>query len=100
MLQAMKRAVDDAFDELASWPELAAGSKDIKAARGYSTFFAAAPLCMAVLALPYASRMDQLLTRRGLSREECDRRRQRPDLQSVGAAVQLLITASATAPAG
>jgi nitroreductase len=46
--------------------------------------------------MPYSSRTDLLLSERGLSLEERDRLRQRPDLQSVGAAVQLLITAAYT----
>jgi nitroreductase len=94
VLQAMKRAVDERFDELTAWPELAGQGKELRAARAYATFFADAPLCVAVLCLPYASRMDRMLTLRGMSREERDRLRQRPELQSVGAAVQLLITAA------
>ena len=94
VLQAMKRVVDDRLDEMSAWPELAAERKAIKAVRAYATFFSQAPLCFAVLGLPYSSRTDLLLAERGLSREERDRLRQSPDLQSVGAAVQLLITAA------
>jgi len=96
VLQAMKRAVDERLDEMAAWPELATERKAIKAVRAYATFFSEAPLCFAVLGLPYSSRTDLLLSERGLIREERDRLRQRPDLQSVGAAVQLLITAAHT----
>jgi nitroreductase len=94
VLQAMKRAVNERLDEMSAWPELAAERKAIKAVRAYATFFSEAPLCFAVLGLPYSSHTDVLLSERGLSREERDRLRQRPDLQSVGAAVQLLITAA------
>ena len=94
VLQAMKHAVDERFDEMKAWPELAEEGKEVRAARAYATFFAEAPLCVAVMCLPYSSRMDHMLQLRGLSRVECDRLRQRPDLQSVGAAVQLLITAA------
>lgn len=96
VLQEMKRAVDERLDEMAAWPELAAERKAIKAVRAYATFFSQAPLCFAVLGMPYSSRTDLLLSERGLSLEERDRLRQRPDLQSVGAAVQLLITAAYT----
>ena len=44
--------------------------------------------------LPYVSRADELLALRGVEGPARDRLRQRPDLQSVGAAVQLLITAA------
>ena len=47
-----------------------------------------------MLGLPYESHGDRLLALRGVSREERDRLRARPDLQSVGAAVQLLVTAA------
>jgi nitroreductase len=94
VLLAMKHAVDERLDELKAWPELSGQSRDVRAARAYATFFADAPLCVAVLCLPYSSRMDRMLELRGLSRNERDRLRQRPELQSVGAAVQLLITAA------
>ena len=91
---ALRGAVDDALDAMAAWPELAGKGKEIKALRAYATFFADAPLVLAVFALPYASRADEMLDARGVSREEHDRLRARPDLQSVGAAVQLFCTAA------
>jgi nitroreductase len=94
VMAAMKQAVDDRFDEIATWPELAGERKAVKAVHAYASFFADAPLCVAVLGMPHSSRTDALLDLRGLGREERDRLRQRPDLQSIGAAVQLLITAA------
>ncbi len=91
---AMRAAVDGALDEMAAWPELEGMAAIVKALRAYSTFFAAAPLVVAVFGLPYQSRGDDLLVRRGLSQEQRDRLRARPDLQSIGAAVQLLCTAA------
>ena len=91
---ALRRAVDDALDAMAAWPELAGRQGDIKALRAYATFFADAPLVLAVFAVPYASRADEMLDARGVSREEHDRLRARPDLQSVGAAVQLFCSAA------
>ncbi len=90
----MREAVDAALDEVGSWPEVAGMEKELKALRAYSTFFAQAPLVMAVFGLPYGSRADEMLTRRGVTAEERDRLRARPDLQSIGAAVQLLCTAA------
>jgi len=91
---AMRQAVDDAIDEMAAWPELAGKSKELKALRVYATFFVEAPLVMAVFGLPYSSHADEMLRARGLGVEERDRRRARPDLQSIGAAVQLFCTAA------
>jgi len=95
-LLAMRRAVEDRLDELAARPELAAYAREVRATRPSATFFAAAPLCVAVLVVPYASRMDRLLELCGATQQERDRLRQRPDLQSVGAALQVLITAAYT----
>jgi nitroreductase len=92
--RAMAAAVDAALDEVAAWPECAGRAADVKAVRAYATFFAAAPVVVAVFVLPYESRGDELLRLRGLSREDHDRLRQRPDLQSIGAAVQVLCTAA------
>jgi nitroreductase len=91
---AMRQAVDDAIDAMAAWPELAGQEKDIKALRTYATFFVEAPLVVAVCGLPYESRADVMLAARGVGPEERDRLRARPDLQSIGAAVQLLCTAA------
>ena len=49
---------------------------------------------MAVFGLPYVSRADEMLRARGLGAEERDRLRARPDLQSIGAALQLFCTAA------
>ena len=91
---ALRQAVDEAIDEMAAWPELAGSSKQIEALRAYATFFVDAPLVMAVFGLPYLSRADEMLLARGLGVEERDRLRARPDLQSIGAAVQLFCTAA------
>jgi len=90
----MKDAVDAAIDGVAAWPEAEGLDKEIKSYRAYATFFAEAPLVMAVLGVPYRSLADTLLEEHGISREERDRVRQRPDIQSIGAAVQLLCAAA------
>jgi len=86
--------VDAALDEMAAWSEARDREKDLKAYRAYATFFGAAPLVMAVFSLPYRSLGDELLIEHGVSYEGRDRVRQRPDLQSIGGAVQLLCTAA------
>ena len=90
----MKDAVDAAIDVVAAWPEAADLVKELKSYRAYATFFAEAPLVMAVFGMPYRSLADVLLEEHEVPREDRDRLRQRPDVQSIGAAVQLLCTAA------
>jgi nitroreductase len=92
--EAMGQAVDDVLDEMGAWPEAAGMEKELKAYRAYATFFALAPMVIAVLGQPYHSLADELHERRRLPREARDRLRQRPDLQSLGGAVQLLCNAA------
>jgi nitroreductase len=91
---ALRQAVDDAIDEMSAWPELAGSGKESKALRAYATFFVDAPLVVAVFGLPYLARADEMLLARGLGAEQRDRLRARPDLQSIGAAVQLFCSAA------
>jgi nitroreductase len=91
---AMKDAVDAAIDVMAAWPEAEGLEQELKSYRTYATFFGEAPLVMAVLGMPYRSMADVLLERHEVPREERDRLRQRPDIQSIGAALQLLCTAA------
>jgi nitroreductase len=91
---AMRRAVDEALDEMVAWPEAEGLEKELSAYRAYATFFEQAPLVLAVTGGTYRSLADELHERRGLPREERDRMRQRPDLQSLGGAIQLLCTAA------
>ncbi len=93
VLARMRAAIEAKLAAIADWPEAAGLGGDVKAVMSSSLFFADAPLTIAVLALPYEAKLDRLLAARGVTLEEHDRLRQRPDLQSVGAAVQLLCTA-------
>lgn len=90
----MAEAVHTTLDLMAGLPECAGLVRHIRAIGRYAAFFAEAPVVVAVLVLPYSSRSDEVLAARGLDCEERDRLRQRPDLQSIGAAVQILITAA------
>jgi nitroreductase len=90
----MKQAVDDVLDEMSTWPEAEGLEKELKAYRAYATFFGEAPVVIAVFGRPYHSLADELHERRGLPREERDRLRQRPDIQSIGGAIQLLCNAA------
>lgn len=91
---AMKEAVEAAIQVMTAWPEAAGREKELRAYRTYATFFADAPLVVAVFGVPYRSIADVLLGEHQVPGEERDRLRQRPDIQSIGAAVQLLCTGS------
>ena len=92
---AMQQAVDDALDEMAAWPEAAGLEKELKALprlrdllrRGAAGDRRLRP------AVPLAGRR-AATSARGLPRDERDRLRRGPDMQSIGAAVQLLCTAA------
>ena len=98
MLAAMRAAVEERLREVARWPEVQAettgAAPDAPALLKSTTLFADAPLTIAVFGLPYESRMDRLLELHGVPRDEHDHLRARPDLQSIGAAVQLLLVAA------
>jgi len=94
MRSAMRRAVEDALNEMGAWTEAEGLEKELKAYGAYATFFDEAPVVIAVIGRTYHSLADELHERRGLPREERDRLRQRPDLQSIGGAIQLLCNAA------
>jgi nitroreductase len=98
LLAAMRAAVEERLHEVALWPEVQAETTgavpNAPALLKSTTLFADAPLTIAVFGLPYESRVDRLLELHGVPREERDRLRARPDLQSVGAAVQVLLVAA------
>ncbi|NPV71324.1 MAG: hypothetical protein HPY55_11880 [Firmicutes bacterium] len=75
--------------------------KQIKRAAGrspdsdrFSIFFGEAPLVIAVASNPYESSMDKLMAEAGMPEDERIRRRQRPDIQSIGGCIQLLLCAA------
>ncbi len=59
-----------------------------------ATLFAGAPVLVVVTTARYRSRVDRLLQKAGWSEADIDVLRCRPDLQSVGAAVQMLLLAA------
>jgi len=90
LLAAMQSAVKERFEELALRPQLALHERMRAAAMKQALLFAKAPLCIAVLALPPSSPMEDLMELAGVSREEHDHLCARPELQGAGAAVQVL----------
>ncbi len=90
LIAAMQAAVLERFEKLALRPGLALQEQKRLVARQQALLFAKAPLCMAVLTTPHDSPMEELMRLAGISQEEHDRICARPELQSAGAAVQLL----------
>jgi len=92
LIAAMQAAILARFEELALRPGLALQERKRMVVRAQALLFAKAPLCVAVLALPSSSPVEELMKLAGMSQEEHDRLCARPELQSAGAAVQLLTT--------
>jgi nitroreductase len=90
LIAAMQDAVLERFEQLALRPGLALQEQKRMVARAQALLFAKAPLCIAVLAAPHDSPMEELMRLAGITQEEHDRLCARPELQSAGAAVQLL----------
>jgi nitroreductase len=59
-----------------------------------ATLFAGAPAVIVVTTGPYRSKADTMLDAAGLSGDEIDKLRCRPDLQSIGSVVQTLLLAA------
>lgn len=94
LIAAMRDAVLKRFEELAVKPGLALQDQKRVAARAQALAFAKAPLSVAVLAVPTRSPIEEVMELAGLTEDEHDRLCVRPELQSSGAAVQLLMTAA------
>lgn len=94
LVARMRNAVLGRFEQLALTPGLALQEHKRTAARAQALSFAKAPLCVAVVALPSSSPIEELMELAGMTQEERDRLCVRPELQSAGAAVQLLTTSA------
>jgi nitroreductase len=89
-LEEMREAILHKLNILLERPESEDYRARLEAAKGYSTFFADAPVTIVVLGEPYRSAVDEVLERMGWDKSAIDGLRQRPDLQSIGAAIQNL----------
>lgn len=59
-----------------------------------ATFFVEAPAVIVVSTKQYRSKIDAMLKESGLNEKDIDSLRARPDLQSIGAAIQMLLLAA------
>ena len=94
LLARMRDAVLGRFEQLALTPGLALQEHKRTAARAHALSFTRAPLCVAVVTVPSNSPIEELMELAGMTQEERDRLCVRPELQSAGAAVQLLTTSA------
>ncbi len=90
ILKEMAEAVIKKLDDFASLPEGKPYRDSIEAAKKWSAFFCEAPVTIVVLGERYRSTIDEIMEKRGASLAEIDELRQRPDIQSIGAAIQNL----------
>lgn len=84
--------INEAFKEIAS--EAGAEENWLEGPTRSATFFKNAPVVIAVSTSRYSSRVDEALRMAGRSQLEIGDIRCRPDLQSIGAAVQTLLLAA------
>lgn len=91
---AMKQVIEDKYDDMLSWDEAQDEATKIKTYKYYSTFFADAPVVIAVVQKPKPSFMEDLLEKRGLSPGEISRCRPDGSLLSIGAAIENLSLAA------
>ncbi|MDO8670644.1 MAG: nitroreductase family protein [Dehalococcoidia bacterium] len=93
--QKLRQAVCDKVDEMLEWPEVGEYAARLKSVKGYGTYFADAPVAIAVLTEPYKNPVDRiLLPAHGLTYEQVHKLRGDPATQSVGAAIQTLCLAA------
>lgn len=94
ILAEIKEVILGKLDTFSQWPEAEPHRVGLRAAKGYSVFFAEAPVTIIVLCEPYVSAIDEVLEKRGWDRPAIDALRQKPDIQSIGAAIENLCLAA------
>jgi nitroreductase len=92
LIDQMHRAVMEAVEEILSWEESREYEGRISGMRHGATFFAQAPVTIAVLSKAYDQPLDlHVLPARGYSFEQVYRLRGDPGRQSVGGAIQNML---------
>ena len=94
ILAHLKEVIVGKLDSFSQWPEAEPHKVGLRAAKGWSTFFTEAPVTIIVLGEPYVSAIDEVLEKRGWDRPAIDALRQKPDIQSIGAAIENLCLAA------
>ncbi|HHV79308.1 MAG TPA: nitroreductase family protein [Firmicutes bacterium] len=91
VLSRMAQAVSDATDRLAA---RVGQSERASSAKKWALFFQEAPCVIAVATQRYDSVVEKMLVQAGYSQQQIDDLRVRPDLQSIGGCIQLLLLAA------
>ena len=94
VLEEMRDAILHKLDMVCEWPEAQPYLDRLQATKGWSTFFDQAPVTIVVLGEPYRSAIEEVLEKRGWERSAIDALRQKPDIQSLGAAIENLCLAA------
>jgi nitroreductase len=95
LLRDMAATVRTKVHSMLPEPEDEAARRTRQRVEWSSTFFADAPLVIAVVVVPYASVVQGVLEGSGLTGAQVNAMRGQPDIQSVGAAVEHLLLAAA-----
>lgn len=90
----LKDAVAESYDNIKILPEAANKQKELDSNKSFSTFFASAPVVIAVLMEPTSTTVQDILIAHGVSTNEIARIRPRPDIQSIGAAIENIALAA------
>lgn len=94
ILEQLKSAISNKYDEFKQLPAALKKQKQLDFSKKYSTFFVEAPITIAVLMKPYINITEQILTKENMDDKEIKRLRPRPDLQSIGAAIENICLAA------
>lgn len=94
LLRSMADAVHDKVSEMLPDSDDEQEKRAKEQVCWFSTFFADAPAVIAVLTHPYEAIVDCVLPKAGLSHEDMNAIRGRPDIESIGAAVENLLLAA------
>jgi len=93
--EKMRQVVVNKLDDMLAWPETGDLRPRITALKRQGTYFADAPVAIAVLTEPYNSPVDRwLLPAHGLTYEQIHKLRGDPATQSLGAAIMTLCLAA------
>lgn len=84
----LSHLVAEKYDEISSYTDDEEDLKKIKYSKAYATFFNQAPVVIAVLMTPFTNTVEKLIRSKGANEEEMLRLRPKPELQSIGAAIQ------------
>lgn len=90
----IKDVITQKYDEMLTWDEAQDKIERISMYKNYSTFFADAPVVIAVVQKPKSSFMEDLLKERGVEDKKINRCRPDGALLSIGAAIENLSLAA------